>query len=667
MVHISVRLSKGISTVYAEISPMGLKRKQVDKLSKVFGDRLITEKHELLIQSTDVGALPKQVGWLMNNKPDALVQPVTPEEIQELYKIANDEKIPLVPRGAGTSGYGGSIPRKGGIIVDIRQMDNVLEVNKEEEYVLVEPGMSWSNLQHHLNRLGMDIRCYPSSGLAATISGWVAQGGDGIGSLKYGNINKNVLEMEVVLPTGKIIRSSDTDLFCDTEGILGIITKIKLKIKPLVPIKVIVASFAENYQMVHAIETILEKGPLPFTIKFEESKYTDLKKKSWDSEEKFPFPVHHCTLMVAYEGDEDEIAEGFEVVKHVAEDYRGTIYDEHVAEHEWHDRFYPMRIKKSGPTLVVGQAFAPLENLTAILDDFQFEQASADAGIDGYVNSLNAVTMMGYFLEDERRHFFMLSWSQSFVIFKIAQRHGGHPHSTGIWFANYAPIYFGKRRLAKIRATKLKVDPKEISNPGKIFAFWLPMILKFGKYFMWIFYDLFRNGWGRIAPILLKWLQNIPPLKYVLRWGRGHSPWPVQFGLGCCMVDGAAAVASRWDIERFGMLPLFGPRQADVLWISGSLTKKMTPRLRKIYEQMPEPKFVISFGQCAASGGMFWDGYSLMTPPEKVVPVDVYLPGCPPKPADFVRAHMILQNKIRAGTTHWQMRYENQDSMGMMQ
>ncbi|MCK5151743.1 MAG: FAD-dependent oxidoreductase, partial [Candidatus Thorarchaeota archaeon] len=156
---------------------MGLKRKQVDKLSKVFGDRLITEKHELLIQSTDVGALPKQVGWLMNNKPDALVQPVTPEEIQELYKIANDEKIPLVPRGAGTSGYGGSIPRKGGIIVDIRQMDNVLEVNKEEKYVLVEPGLSWSNLQHHLNRQEMDLRCYPSSGLAATISGWVAQGG----------------------------------------------------------------------------------------------------------------------------------------------------------------------------------------------------------------------------------------------------------------------------------------------------------------------------------------------------------------------------------------------------------------------------------------------------------------------------------------------------------
>lgn len=645
---------------------MGLKKTQIEKLSSIFGDRLITAKHELVVFNSDVGTLPKQVGYLMNNNPDAAVQPQTSEEIQALYSFANDEKIPLVPRGAGTSGYGGAIPRNGGIIVDIRRMNNILEIDKENLTVLVEPGISWVNLQFELNRQGLDLRCYPSSSLAATISGWVAQGGDGIGSLKYGKINENVVELEVVLPDGTIITSRDTDLFCDTEGILGIITKIRLKIKTLLPVKPIVASFSENYQMVLAMEKILEEGPLPFTIKFEESKYTDLKKKIWDSEEPFPFPVNHGTIMVAYEGTEELIEEGFEVVRQVTKEFNGTIYDEHVAAHEWHDRFYPMRVKKAGPTLVVGQAFAPLENLEAILSDFQFEQASADAGIDGYVTSKAGVTIMGYFLEDERRAFFMLSWSQSFVIFKIAQRHGGHPHGIGIWFANYAPQYFGTRRLARIRAAKLRYDKKEISNPGKIFAYWLPFILRIGKYFMWIGYDLFRNGWGRIAPILLKWLQNVPPIKWILRWGRGHSPWPVQFGLGCCMMDGAAAVAPRWDIERFGMLPLFGPRQADVLWVSGSLTKKMAPRLRRIYEQMPEPKFVISFGQCAASGGMFWDGYSLVTPPDRIVPVDVYIPGCPPKPADFVRAHLILQNKIRAGTTHWQRKYENQEAMGMI-
>ncbi|TXT55654.1 MAG: NAD(P)H-quinone oxidoreductase subunit K [Candidatus Thorarchaeota archaeon] len=645
---------------------MGLKEKQLEKLKAIFNHRLVTAKHELIVHSQDVGSLPKQVGWLMNNNPDALVRPVTTEEVKALYKFANEEEVPLVPRGAGTSGYGGAIPRKGGIIVDMREMNRVLEINEEEEWVITEPGISWAHLQHHLNRHGLDLRCYPSSGLSATVGGWVAQGGDGIGSLKYGLVNDSVLEFEVVLPNGRIIETKERELFCDTEGILGIITKIRIKAKKLTPIDPIVASFPENYLMNMAIEKIIEEAPLPHTIKFKESKYVDLKKKIWDKDTPFPYPVHHCVVLFAFDGSNEDREAGLRIVRNVVEEYKGTIYDRHVAEHEWEERFYPMKIKKAGPTLVVGQAFAPLENLHAILDDFQFEQASAKAGVDGYVTSKSGVTMMGYFLEDERRRFYMLSWSQSFVIFKIAQRHGGHAHSTGIWFANYAAEYFGKKRLSRIRSAKLKYDPKEISNPGKIFAYWLPFILRIGKYFMWVAFDFLRNGFGRIAPILLKWLQNVPPIKWLLRWGRAHSPWPIQYGLGCCMVDGAAGVASRWDVERFGMLPLFGPRQTDVLWISGSLTKKMAPRLRRIYEQMPEPKFVISFGQCAASGGLFWDGYSLVTPPDKVVPVDVYLPGCPPKPSDFIRAHLILQNKIRAGTTHWQMKNENQDALGII-
>ncbi|MHA1614936.1 MAG: FAD-binding oxidoreductase, partial [Candidatus Thorarchaeota archaeon] len=228
---------------------MGLKKKQTEKLSGIFGDRLITAKHELFLSSMDVGSLPKQVGWMMNTNPDAIVQPITAEEIQSLYKFARNEKVPLVPRGAGTSGYGGAIPRKGGIIVDMRRMDNILSVDEENLTVSVEPGISWTHLQFELNQLGLDVRSYPSSALSATVAGWVAQGGDGIGSLKYGTINESCVDFEVVLPNGKLIRTDDRDLFCDTEGILGIITKITLKIKPLTKIQAFVSSFPENYLM----------------------------------------------------------------------------------------------------------------------------------------------------------------------------------------------------------------------------------------------------------------------------------------------------------------------------------------------------------------------------------------------------------------------------------
>ena len=149
---------------------MGLKTEHLEQLQEIFGDRAITAAPELLLQGFDVGSLPKQVGWLMNIKADAVVQPASPEEIQALYKFANETKTPLIPRGAGTSGYGGAIPRKGGIIVDIRWMDKILEIDKDNMTVTVEPGMTWANLQFELQREGLDVPCYPSSGLSISKS-----------------------------------------------------------------------------------------------------------------------------------------------------------------------------------------------------------------------------------------------------------------------------------------------------------------------------------------------------------------------------------------------------------------------------------------------------------------------------------------------------------------
>jgi len=162
--------------------------------------------------------------------------------------------------------------------------------------------------------------------------------------------------------------------------------------------------------------------------------------------------------------------------------------------------------------------------------------------------------------------------------------------------------------------------------------------------------------WGIERPIA-GWLQRLGIVKKVQNWGRAYSPWPLQYGIGCCMTEGAAVMGNRWDIERLGLLPLFGPRQSDVLMISGAVNKKMLPRLMRIYEQMPDPKYVICFGACAMSGGAFWDNYSLVHPISDYVPVDVFVPGCPPKPEDLVRGFMMLEEKIRKGDTFWDKTY----------
>ena len=132
----------------------------------------------------------------------------------------------------------------------------------------------------------------------------------------------------------------------------------------------------------------------------------------------------------------------------------------------------------------------------------------------------------------------------------------------------------------------------------------------------------------------------------ILNWARESSIWPMGFGLACCAIEMMAASASRFDIARFGA-EVFraSPRQSDLMIVAGRLSRKMAPALRRIYDQMPEPKWVISMGACASIGGVF-DNYALVQGVDQVVPVDVYVPGCPPRPESLIYGIVQLQRKI---------------------
>ncbi|MEA5078531.1 MAG: NADH-quinone oxidoreductase subunit NuoB [Anaerolineaceae bacterium] len=159
------------------------------------------------------------------------------------------------------------------------------------------------------------------------------------------------------------------------------------------------------------------------------------------------------------------------------------------------------------------------------------------------------------------------------------------------------------------------------------------------------------NKEGVEIPAEMQGQVAVTTLDRVYNWSRENSMWPMMFGLACCAIEMIATAASRYDLARFGMEVMRpSPRQADVMIVSGTVTKKMVPQIVRLYNQMAEPRYVIAMGACASGGGPFKDGYNVVPGIDKFIPVDVYIAGCPPTPQALLNGLMTLQKKVERET-----------------
>ena len=161
----------------------------------------------------------------------------------------------------------------------------------------------------------------------------------------------------------------------------------------------------------------------------------------------------------------------------------------------------------------------------------------------------------------------------------------------------------------------------------------------------------------------------VAPLDKLIDWGRSNSLWPLTFATSCCGIEFMAVAAARYDMARFGFeITRNSPRQGDVLLVNGTITTKMAPVVKRLYDQMCDPKYVVAVGGCAISGGPFTKSYHVVKGVDKILPVDVYCPGCPPRPESFLSAMMQLQRKVRVenffGTTNRKQKDPYKETIG---
>ncbi|MFX1580428.1 MAG: FAD-binding oxidoreductase, partial [Promethearchaeota archaeon] len=425
-----------------------------------------SEKFMANLYSHDIAALPGIVHDVINPKADAVAQPTTAEVVSNLLKYCRQNSIPVVPRGHGTSGYGGALPTRGGIVLEMTRMNEIHHIDKENMTVEVGPGIIWGKLLEELEDEGVSVAAYPSSAPSSTVGGWVAAGGSGIGSTKYGGISEQVVDLEVVLPDGEIIRtketseehfrremeqrsygsgdsfygdvsedmrynSDSTQLFIDSNGTLGVITKVVLKIIPLRHIKPTTLSFRSQNLMVGALQDILE-ATRPFYLHF----ITDQFYRMLNEIDKAPPTTGEFIISCSFEGTDDEIETEIEKVKHIVSRYSGTFESEEIAEHEWDERFYPMRIKRLGPSLAPSEVYVPIENLDEYLDHMNEHFKSERFALEGAITDKGEVAVLTWFPDDERRTIsFLMGWYRSLDVINIGLKHGGRAYSIGMWNA----------------------------------------------------------------------------------------------------------------------------------------------------------------------------------------------------------------------------------------
>ena len=441
-------------------------------------ERARFDPRECRLYSHDTGVLPKLVRPLAGGRlADGVAQPETEEQVVELVKLAAVQRIPLVPRGKGTSGYGGAVPSHGGLVVDLTRLKGIVSINPERQTVTARAGTVWKDLEAQLQLHGLALRLYPTSAPGSTVGGWLAQGGAGIGSHQYGWFRENVVTARVVGGDGTVRALSGDTLagIADAEGTTGIITEITLRVRPDNKQEQMAVAFPDADSLTMGLRALIGFGLPIWSITFLNPTMARLKNAG-------PPKTHHgqvlhmpaamlpedaCTVMLAFDARHRDLvrSEGLALARR----HGGRPLLPLIAHHEWEERFKPMRLKRLGPSVVPAEIVVPLTALADTLRDLD-RKIGAPLAIEGFSVHGNEVVLLGFIPHDERTAAYTFGYGFALSALAVAEQHGGRGYSTGRYFGAKADKILGPDLVAGLKRYKEEVDPAGILNPGKVWG-----------------------------------------------------------------------------------------------------------------------------------------------------------------------------------------------------
>jgi len=456
-----------------------MNKTQQDYLEQEFGSRVTFRKTERKLYGHDIAAMPGIIKPFIGSMvPDAVVQPETEEELVELVRWAGKNNVPLTPRGKASSGYGGVLPVKNGVVVDFYRMKQVKHIDAEKLTATVQAGVVWERLERELKNKGLTLRLYPSSFPAATAGGWLAQGGAGIGSYEAGWFRDNVVSARVVLPDGETREFSgdELDVISDAEGITGLISEVTLRVQPLEELDVVAIGCPDAIDLQHMVQAMIDNKLPIWSLLFINPRMAELKNKApllehlgHPVEERVLLPASYIVTLAFRKKDHDAL---MKALPGVMKPCQAELLSDRIAEHEWKNRFKIMIVKRLGPSLVPAEIVIPLSSLGKVMAEIEAKVAQPVVK-EGVVVREGAsgqpeVVILGFIPSDQRKFNYSFVFGLTLTIMNIAEKYGGRPYSTGLYFARMAGKVLGEDKAAKLKAFKKKVDPRNIFNPGKV-------------------------------------------------------------------------------------------------------------------------------------------------------------------------------------------------------